>query len=513
MTHEITQKAGIRVYNGAKIVTSPALGDLDGDGVPEVVSAVNEQYAETPNSDDTALQAVGTVNGTGNDRVYAVFHDGTLHGTPTTTPGAHPNPQAYLPGWPARIATAALELLPTVGDGPTGSPVIGDVDGDGQNEVAVFGTAGPGYVLGPDGRSVYGQDAQGRDRTLSMAAVGAGTNSPDAPSIPAAGGGILTDITGTGRLDYAVPAAGLGKLLDLVLPDDQLVSDNHLAVYDTSGTRAQLPAFPREVNDLQFLSTPGSADLDGDGLEEVMTGTAYSDLHAFDVTGAEPGLTTLAPDGWPKFTGGWVVATPAVGDLDGDGSREVAVATREGTLFVWHANGATTCDAASWPEAGHDGRSSSNAGTDAVRPARVTDLEVELTADEVILTFTAPGDDGRCGRAAAYDVRWAGSEVTDATWASATPFAGLPAPSPAGTPERIVLPRPTSGPVSVALKTYDADPATATAAAPANVSAISGDPADDAPDPVVPESPLAVLLPLLGLVLAAVLVRRRTSTR
>ena len=139
---------------------------------------------------------------------------------------------------------------------------------------------------------------------------------------------------------FAAPSAGVGKLVDLALPEDQLHSDNHLSVWELGGSRAQIPAFPREVNDLQFLSTPASADIDGDGQEELLNGSAYSDLHAFYRGGTEPGLNTLSPTGWPKFTGGWTVGPPAVGDFDGDGTRDVAHSIREGRLFVWNGNGA-----------------------------------------------------------------------------------------------------------------------------------------------------------------------------
>lgn len=54
---------------------------------------------------------------------------------------------------------------------------------------------------------------------------------------------------------------------------------------------------------------------------------------------------------------------------------------------------------------------------DGLPPAAVTDLKATVFADSAIaLTWTAPGDDGMSGRAAAYDVRYALSPDTTLTW-------------------------------------------------------------------------------------------------
>jgi len=73
--------------------------------------------------------------------------------------------------------------------------------------------------------------------------------------------------------------------------------------------------------------------VDGDGVPEVVVGTDTRTLHAFRLGGGEAA-------GYPKFTGGWLLHTPAVGDLDGDGTVEIAFTTREGYLHVVRTVGA-----------------------------------------------------------------------------------------------------------------------------------------------------------------------------
>lgn len=474
-------------FNQEGLIVSPALGDIDADGSLEIIATVNEQYLETPNTDDEALGQVVAAVGqeTGNNRLYAIYPDGSLHGGGPPA-GAHPNPNAFLPGWPAKIASLVLELLPVVGNGPDGAPVIGNVNGGEDLEVGIYATVGPGYVLNSNGISIYGRDARGRDRTLLMDAYGGGSNSTDSLSIPAVGGAIFTRFAAPeGPLSFAAPAAALGKLLDVVLPEDQLVSDNHLSVWELqSGARAQLPAYPREVNDLQFLSTPASADVDGDGLEELLNGTAYYDLHALNVAGVEPGLAVLAATGWPKFTGGWTVGPPAVGDFDGDGNRDIAHSIREGRLFVWRGNGAGVCDAASWPEYGHDGWNTNNTETDASRPGVITDLAVNPIAgsDSIRLSWTAPGDDGYCGTAHSYDIRTSSQPITASNFADATPLTGEPVPAAPGTPQSFDV-ASTAYETYLAIRTLDSDAnpsAVAAFALEADLSVTKS----DSPDPV-----------------------------
>jgi hypothetical protein len=109
------------------------------------------------------------------------------------------------------------------------------------------------------------------------------------------------------------------------------------------------------MEELQFLTGPSIADVGGTPAvrtpPEIIEGSAGYFLHAYGVSGTEPA-------GWPKFTGGWNVANPAIGDVDGDALNEVAVLTREGNLYVWN----TTAPVGSeeWPKKRHDLRNTGN---------------------------------------------------------------------------------------------------------------------------------------------------------
>src|ERR671915_285385 len=151
-THQVAfnEQAGESLMQGA-IVSTPAVGDLTGDGRPEIVVGTNEEYSvDAPgegglNADNVEMRVIEqAAAGTGvldpaHSRVYALDAAGRV-----------------LDGWPAKIGKLTAELLPIVGEGITGSPVIGPAECSGVGGVAV-GAIPParlGSPLRPDGDSV-----------------------------------------------------------------------------------------------------------------------------------------------------------------------------------------------------------------------------------------------------------------------------------------------------------------------------------------------------------------------
>jgi hypothetical protein len=181
-------------------------------------------------------------------------------------------------------------------------------------------------------------------------------------------------------------------------------ADNLLAVW-SGKTGAMLPGSPILLEDFTFFNSQAIVDLNGDDYPEVLTGSGGYFLHAFDGCGREP-------LGWPKFTGQWIIPTPAVGDLDGDHKLEVAVGTRDGWLYVWHTE-ATDEAIVEWESFHHDNRNTGN-------------LETPLEQGTKGRKAAAPLTDATCA---------AGSEETQRFGASGgctCRAAGSPAERPSG---------------------------------------------------------------------------------
>ena len=107
---------------------------------------------------------------------------------------------------------------------------------------------------------------------------------------------------------------------------------------------------------------------------------------------------------------------------------------------------------------------------DNTAPAAITNLAAAAGGAQgsIVLTWTAPGDDGNVGTARTYDIRYSTSLITDANFSSATAAGSPPTPKAAGGSESFTLTGvPTGAMYYFAIKTSDEVP---------NVSAISNVP-------------------------------------
>lgn len=361
---------GVR-SRAAKSLSSPAVGDLDGDGRPEILVSTNEEYRVDGSTSFAAesplLQTLMSLLGAADlddlrfdttSRLYAVKPDGNA---------ADGGP--FLDGWPVEIPVIAPGVLPTVGTGAPGSPAIARVEG--EVVVAMFGATGPVMLFDAQGQPVLGTlgglpRALAQDFPNGFPDVPETAGSPDAPFFGALGAAAFGDITGEGQPEVVAPTGGLRKLLDVVVSAQQGSSDasppsgfvgddiaHHQITAWDAVTGQVLPAFPRFMEDMQFIGSPAIADVDGDGVPDVLSGSGAYQVRAYRADGS-------MPEGWPKFTHGWHIASPTAGDVDGDGKIEVVALTREGGLFIWDTPAKATQRALPWPGYGRDRRNTKN---------------------------------------------------------------------------------------------------------------------------------------------------------
>lgn len=276
---------GWPVTVSGEVNSSPAIGDIDGDGHNEVIVGVGWQ--------DLANDGA----------IYAFKRNGQV-----------------MTGWP--FVTQDLNLGPNGHpDGVFATPALVDLDLDGRLDVVVGGFDQYLYALRYDAQPVAGAwPFFLYDSTWSSAAVG--------------------DLDGDGE-----PEIVIGAYTHAGFPPGLPTVDGGGIMWVLSRTGAVKPGWPR-VFDLHIDSSPALGDLDGDGDLEIVVGTGHE-------PGATAGRKVYAMhhDGtdvasWPVSTGAYVWPSPALADLDGNGLPEVIVSCEDGKLYAWKANGTVL---AGWP--------------------------------------------------------------------------------------------------------------------------------------------------------------------
>ncbi len=75
------------------------------------------------------------------------------------------------------------------------------------------------------------------------------------------------------------------------------------------------------------------ADLFGDGRKQIVVGFPDGSVSVLD------GSTGLELAGWPQYTHGAIHTNPSVADLNNDGHQEVIATSESGRIYVWNADG------------------------------------------------------------------------------------------------------------------------------------------------------------------------------
>jgi hypothetical protein len=424
-----TVPSGQQQTHDSKTVTTPALADINGDGIPDVVVGLDDTILGTGPAgagvkaflvayDGRGTLAAGTVAGNaamlsgypvtiqGLIQGYGVAQDFVTQGTESPAiydspsgPQAIVNANLFLP-WRVDLKTAAVQnpLAAAV------IPPIGSTTGTAAGGIMVqFTTSATiGNVLGGPTPQVFQPGSAGAEVALS-----------------------ITELPGFG-----------GRV------------DNGLQGWDPT-TGATLQHYTQYIQGLAFFAAPAIADVTGDGIPDILQSADSAALHGVD------GVTGQPAAQFPKWTGGWSFWAPAIGDLTGGGTVSVAAATREGYLHIWDTLGKTSANNQAW-HWHQDDRNTGHYGTDTRPPAGIRDLSITTGAGKWNLAFTAPGDDWNSGTAAAYEVRCATTAITQANFGAATPVdLGAIKPAAAGTRESIAF-TPPAGAQFCAARAVDA---------------------------------------------------------
>ncbi|HEU4365059.1 MAG TPA: FG-GAP-like repeat-containing protein, partial [Candidatus Krumholzibacteria bacterium] len=294
---------------------SPAIGDVDGDGYPEIVIGNEKLYAWHHGGDEVrdgdALPATfGIFSSAGTDFIGpAALVDIDASPGLEIVAAAYTSREVFifkgdgtvLPGWPQ----------PTV-DLVRGSVAVGDVDGDGDWEVVAVDQDAYLYVWHADGSELMDGDAN-----------------------PATSG-VFKRLPDTNQWQYQAPALAD---LDNDGRDEIIIATQDKKVYVFNEDGSDLTGWPRTLPNFAGGGVVvGDIDDDGD-LELVVTVRGTGETYALHHD------NTVMWTRWLQHNL-FFNPCPALADITGDGKLEVLIPSSNGRLYAVQYNGA---DAPGWP--------------------------------------------------------------------------------------------------------------------------------------------------------------------
>jgi len=280
-------------------IPCPTLADLDGDGDSEIIVGINPIYG---GEDATGLYALdgdgGTVWRTSYDvcglvTAADIDRDGDVElafsGYGAGSDGRY-DFQTYL-------LDHQGQLLQQWSGGTDIGTVVADLDADREMEI-VFCTENRVRAVHADGSTLWTSSAL--DGFSSVGAMSIG------------------DLDGD----------GYGEVLINSYQEGDLYEYGQIWALDHRGHVLQEAGFPKTVLGYSLNSTPVIGDIDGDGEQEVLVGSAGTELAAWNLDGtAVAEFPRLGLD--PEY-----YATPALSDLDGDGDMEILFGGYDGRFYA-----------------------------------------------------------------------------------------------------------------------------------------------------------------------------------
>jgi len=342
--------------------SSVGVADIDGDTYPDIVFGAGDIFAWDHNGqellDGDGMPLTWGVFATEGSSFTSALALAELDGNPgmeivgasweTKEIYVFTSDGGVLPGWPRSTVDICWA-----------SPVIGDLDGDGDLEIVAHDIDGSVYVWHHDGTELMDGDGNpatiGKFFAAGLASDGWHVSTP-----------VLADMDSDGIVELIV-AAKMDSIY--VLNDDgssvpgwpvyigdegnvaaspvvgdidgdtypEVIALNDVGrVLGLNHDGTPMTGWPQWVNvaGFYFAGSPALADFTGDGRLEIVIPGMDGLCHFFRYDG------TSMP-GWPKAysTGGGTESSPVIADINGDGGLDIILGGENGRICAWDIDG------------------------------------------------------------------------------------------------------------------------------------------------------------------------------
>jgi outer membrane protein assembly factor BamB len=327
--------------NGA-ITSSPAVGDLSGDGNPKVVFGCEDNriyclycsngtlaWRYTTRSFVEASPVFADLNGDGMLEVAIGSFDGVF----------------YMLDHDGKVVWKAT--LPQNGHGILSAAAVRDINGDNKPEIVIQSDEHNVTCLaGADGKELWNNTGLYNPKTFSFnSPVIADLDGNGKNEVLALGGpnNVYCLYGGNGTFEWNKSLSGF-MVDDLSTPavgdgngdgKPEIYINNYNSILCIDGGDGFMEwsrnfVVPQHTNGYGLISSPALADIDGDGKLEVIFASCDRAMHALN---AEDGSIRWAYP-CPMLVG----SSPAVADIDGDGKAEVVFGCNDARVYALDYN-------------------------------------------------------------------------------------------------------------------------------------------------------------------------------
>jgi hypothetical protein len=248
----------------------------------------------------------------------------------------------YVQGWPTEVGTVRYS-----------SPAVADIDGDGKREVAVATWDDLLYLLSYDGKTLDGfpvntwdTPGNGEESSPILADLD-GNGELDVLFLTNEGKLIALTFSGKTLSGWPIELEGIPNRATPVVqnltdyPGLEVIAavenDTGVVVYVFHGDGTAVAGWPIRLKGMRspYLAV---GDFDGDNSAEITVVTGRK-VYAFHYNGSPV-------DGWPVEIDTNTVAAPVIADIEGNGNESVIFGTADGYVYAMDGKGR---DQAGWP--------------------------------------------------------------------------------------------------------------------------------------------------------------------